>query len=89
VNADGSGEHRLADVTGHYFSSTAWSPDGNRIALTSQPLRGEVSGAWVLNVVAVDDELPTVRTTAKDVLQDSRPLWRPVPERLRPVDCAN
>jgi Tol biopolymer transport system component len=84
VNADGLGEHRLADVTGHYFSPPAWSPDGKWIAFTSQPHRREVSGPWVLNVVAVDGESPTVRTIAKDVLQDSRPLWRPVLESAPP-----
>lgn len=79
VNADGSDAYPLAEVAGHSFSAPLWSPDGRWIAFTSQPHRGEVSGPWMLSVIPVNSGLPTPRMIAKDVLQDSRPVWRPVP----------
>jgi Tol biopolymer transport system component len=71
MDADGSDIVRVTDMAGHKNSAPAWSPDGTRIAFTSD--RDGNSEIYVMDA----DGSNVVRLTRSEA-QDFRPAWSPV-----------
>ena len=71
INSDGSGRTRLTDISGNDHWPPTWSPDGTRIAITSDGTekRGEI---YAMNA----DGSGLTRLTDDDA-EDSFPAWRP------------
>src|SRR4051794_1816267 len=71
MEADGSDVRRLTADPAH-DEGPIWSPDGTKIALTSE--RGGSSGIWVMNA---DGSGP--RRLTDDPSLDESPDWQPIP----------
>jgi Tol biopolymer transport system component len=72
VNRDGSNPNQLANETGNGLFNPAWSPDGRKVAYTSQPLSG---GTSTILAAASDGSGATNLTPGQDA---QAPLdWSP------------
>ena len=71
MNADGSERRRLTDIPGHDHWPPAWSPDGTRIALTSDGTEDNAE-IYVMN----SDGSGLTKLT-DDPAYDAFPAWRP------------
>ena len=69
MNADGSGQAQLTFVSG-FDAFPEWSPDGTKIAFTSDRLAAD--DIWVMNA---NGSNPTRLTRGKPI--DERPDWSP------------
>jgi dipeptidyl aminopeptidase/acylaminoacyl peptidase len=78
INADGSGEHRLAALQGASAEAPAWSPDGTKIAFIGTE-GGIYRGNGVLYVVevATGEVTEVLRGTATGRRHENRPNWLP------------
>jgi Tol biopolymer transport system component len=78
MNADGSGEHRLAALQGASAEAPAWSPDGTKVAFIGTE-GGIYRGNGVLYVVdvATGDVTEVLRGTATGRRHENRPNWLP------------
>lgn len=74
MNADGSGVIRLTNDFGH-DSEPAWSPDGRRIAFSS-----DRDGDWDIYVMNADGS--DVRRLTDNSDADSQPAWSPDGQRI-------
>lgn len=78
MNADGSGERRLASLDGASAEAPAWSPDGSKVAFI-----GTTSGIYrnggVLYVIdiASGDITEVLHGTATARRHENRPIWMP------------
>ena len=70
MNVDGSGRTRLTDLPGYDHWPPTWSPDGGRIAFTSEDNKG--SEIYVMN----SDGSGLTKLTDNPA-EDSFPVWRP------------
>ena len=81
MNADGSGQRKLAMVPGSDELAPSWSPDGKRIAFVSMtPCEPYFCSDLALWVVRPDGS--RLRRVAQHVRQPWRPLWSPDGTRL-------
>ncbi len=78
MNADGSGEHRLAALSGASAEAPAWSPDGSKVAFIGTE-GGIYRGNGVLYVidVATGEVTEVLRGTATGRRHENRPNWLP------------
>ncbi|MGZ5301534.1 MAG: TolB family protein [Actinomycetota bacterium] len=78
MNADGSGEHRLAALQGASAEAPAWSPDGTKVAFIGTE-GGIYRGNGVLYVVdvATGEVTELLRGTATGRRHENRPNWLP------------
>ena len=78
MNADGSGEHRLAALQGASAEAPAWSPDGTKVAFIGTE-GGIYRGNGVLYVVdvATGEVTEVLRGTATGRRHENRPNWLP------------
>jgi len=78
MNADGSGEHRLAALSGASAEAPAWSPDGSKVAFIGTE-GGIYRGNGTLYVVdvATGDITEVLRGTATGRRHENRPNWLP------------
>jgi Tol biopolymer transport system component len=76
MNADGSGEHRLAALPGASAEAPAWSPDGTDVAFIGTE-GGIYRGNGVLYVVdvATGEITEVLRGTATGRRHENRPNW--------------
>ncbi len=78
MNSDGFGQTRLSDLPGHNWDPT-WSPDGRKIAFTSDRPGSDETTDWdVWRMRATDGANPTNLTDNAAAL-DFDPEWQPVP----------
>ncbi len=79
MNSDGFGQTRLSDLPGHNWDPT-WSPDGRKIAFTSDRPGSDETTDWdVWRMRATDGANPTNLTDNAAAL-DFDPEWQPVPK---------
>ena len=83
MNADGSGEHRLAAVQGASAEAPAWSADGTKVAFIGTE-GGIYRGNGVLYVVdvATGEITEVLRGTATGRRHENRPNWLPDGDNL-------
>ena len=70
--ADGSGRTRLTEITGNDYWPPTWSPDGTRIAFTSDGTKGK-GGIYMMNV----GNSGLIKLTDDPLAEDFYPTWRP------------
>ena len=81
MNADGSGQRKVANVPGAHEVSPDWSPDGKRIAFVSMtPCEPYFCSDLHLWLVRPDGS--GLRKIGRTVKQPWRPLWSPDGKRL-------
>jgi Tol biopolymer transport system component len=74
MNADGSGQRRLARHATSNFAP-AWSPDGRKLAFVSDPDPGDPHGPFGVSVVNADGS--GQRNLTRNPASDSDPVWSP------------
>ena len=78
MNADGSGERRLASLEGASAEAPAWSPDGNKVAFigTSGGIYRNSGVLYVIDI-ASGEITEVLRGTATARRHENRPIWLP------------
>jgi Tol biopolymer transport system component len=80
VNSDGAQRRRLTDIPGHDHWPPTWSPEGTRIAFTSDGTDG-YGEIYVMNSDGTDltklTDHPSGPLGGEPPLADAFPAWRP------------
>ena len=72
MNADGSDEHRLTDLSDNEIGFS-FSPDGERIAFYSGLMQ---NGSWDVYVMQADGS--NLKRLTQDAANNTNPRWSPV-----------
>lgn len=73
MNHDGTGQTNLTNNANYYYSNPRWSPDGTKLAFTSNENNDGNFDIWVMNADGTDLQNLTNSTTH----HESWPAWSP------------
>jgi Tol biopolymer transport system component len=82
INADGTEQRLLMPAALSYPAQLAWSPNGEKIALTIEHPKGPVAQTRNLEIYVVNADGSGHRRMTRSTVRDNNPVWSPDGRRI-------